>query len=159
MPEQAHSQPDQTRFGKVCHPSCIVCGAQNRESMRLSFSVGADGSVEAPFGCDADYQGYPDRLHGGVIAMLLDAAMTHCLFARHVRAVTARLNIRYRMAVRLGREASVRAKIVRETSPLYLLEAEIVQDGQVCAVAEAKFLEDTAHLPAKKTVAASESSV
>ena len=66
-----------------CHPSCVVCGTRNAGGLGLRFREEADGSVVASFPCDSQYQGYPDRLHGGVVSMLLDAAMTHCLFARN----------------------------------------------------------------------------
>jgi hypothetical protein len=36
----------------------------------------------------------------------------------------------------------VRARLARDLAPLYLLEAEMVQDGAVKAVATAKFMED-----------------
>jgi acyl-coenzyme A thioesterase PaaI-like protein len=85
------------------------------------------------------FQGYPDRLHGGVIAMLLDAGMTHCLFARNVAGLTAKLNIRYNQGVMLGISAMVRARVVDSEEPLYYLEAEVLQNGHVCAAAKATF--------------------
>ena len=143
MSSEIDERQAQPTFGSHCHPACIVCGTQNKGSMRLAFEDWEDGGVKATFACDAGYQGYPGRLHGGVIAMLLDAAMTHCLFARQIRAVTARLSIRYRLPVELGKKATVQARITRETRPLFGLYAEIVQAGQIRAAAEAKFLEES----------------
>jgi acyl-coenzyme A thioesterase PaaI-like protein len=85
-----------------CHPECLVCGSDRADGLALRFERQADGSVVAEFDCSAVFQGYPDRLHGGIVAMLLDAGMTHCLFARNIAGLTAKLNIRYHRAVILG---------------------------------------------------------
>jgi acyl-coenzyme A thioesterase PaaI-like protein len=105
----------------------------------LRFEQQADGSLTAEFQCSPAFQGYPDRLHGGVVAMLLDAGMTHCLFARNIAGLTARLSIRYNHGVMLGTSAMVRARIVDFEEPLYYLESEVRQNGHVCAVAKATF--------------------
>jgi len=65
--------------------------------------------------------------------------MTHCLFARQFRGVTAKLNIRYHRPARIERTAQVRAWVVGESPPLYLLRGELFQDGQLCASAEGTF--------------------
>lgn len=125
-------------FARRRHPLCIACGF-SPAGLGLAFRF--DGrEVTASFGCGARYQGYPDRLHGGVIATLLDAAMTHCLFAHGVTAVTATLDVRYRHPVPVGRDAEVRARIRETHDPLYVMEGEIVQGDQVRVTARAKFM-------------------
>jgi acyl-coenzyme A thioesterase PaaI-like protein len=96
--------------------------------------------VSAGFDCNPRYQGYPDRLHGGIIATLLDAAMTHCLFARQVRGVTAKLNIRYHLPALIEQPAQVRAWVVGEKAPLYVLRGELHQAGKLRVTAEGTFL-------------------
>ncbi len=128
-----------TELSRRCHPSCLVCGSERADGLALRFERQADGSVAAEFDCAAMFQGYPDRLHGGVVAMLLDAAMTHCLFARNVAGLTAKLSIRYHRAVVLGVPAVVHARVVDVGSPLYYLESEVVQDGAICAAAKGTF--------------------
>ena len=76
--------------------------------------------------------------------MLLDAAMTNCLFARNIQAVTGRLNVRFRHPVKLGANAVIRAWMVEQYPPLYLLKAELAQEGKVCALADAKFFQEEA---------------
>jgi uncharacterized protein (TIGR00369 family) len=126
-------------LSRRCHPSCLVCGSDRADGLAMRFEQQADGSVAAGFDCGEMFQGYPDRLHGGVVAMLLDAAMTHCLFARNVAGLTAKLSIRYHRAVMLGVSAVVRARVVDAGSPLYYLESEVVQDGALCAAAKGTF--------------------
>ncbi len=128
-----------TDLSRRCHPACLVCGNGRPDGLALRFEQQADGSVAAEFDCSAVFQGYPDRLHGGVVAMLLDAAMTHCLFARSIAGLTAKLAIRYHRAVMLGVPAVVRARLADSESPLYYLESEVIQNGAVCAAARGTF--------------------
>ncbi|MGB9624327.1 MAG: PaaI family thioesterase [Phycisphaerae bacterium] len=128
-----------TDLSRRCHPACLVCGNGRPDGLALRFEQQDDGGVAAEFDCSAVFQGYPDRLHGGVVSMLLDAAMTHCLFARRIAGLTAKLSIRYRRAVGLGVPAAVRARLVDAKPPLYYLESEVVQGGDICAAAKGTF--------------------
>jgi len=121
------------------HCTCIVCGRENDHGLHVQFRSEQDGSVVAAFHCDPVYQGYPEVLHGGVVASLLDGAMTNCLFAHGIVAVTAELTIRYLLPVRTGDEATVRAWVVKSSSRLQMLAAELLQGGEVRAKAHAKF--------------------
>lgn len=71
---------------------------------------------------------------------MLDASMGHWLFAHGLAGVTAELNIRFRHPIRLGMPATAIAQLKRASHPLYILEARIVQDGQVKARATGKFI-------------------
>lgn len=122
------------------HAACVVCGARNPRGLRMPFHVLADGCVEAAFACPTDLEGYPQLLHGGVIAALLDGAMTNCLFARGITAVTAELTIRYHIPVAVDRPATIRARLDHSAHGCHLLTAEMCQDGRAAATARAKFL-------------------
>jgi len=124
-----------------CHPSCFACGVRTGDGLGLRFTEESDGSVIGSFTCDGKYQGYPDRLHGGVIAMLADAAMTHCLFRHRIRALTGKLKLRFPRPVEVGLDATVRATLVKNSPPLFELEAEISQAGTVRATAKGLFME------------------
>jgi acyl-coenzyme A thioesterase PaaI-like protein len=126
------------------HPGCIVCSGSNARGLRLRFAATEGNVVKAEMDCDPSLEGYGGRLHGGVIAAALDGAMTHCLFALGRTAFTAELNVRFKLPVVTGRPATVRARLERDLGPLYVLAAELAQDGVVKATATAKFLEDGA---------------
>lgn len=128
-----------TDLGRRCHPLCLVCSGDRADGLGLVFRPLDDGSMVAEFECSPAFQGYPDRLHGGVVAMLLDAGMTHCLFARGVAGLTAKLSIRYTQGVVLGTSAEIRARVVECQGPLYYLASEVMQNGRVCAAAKATF--------------------
>jgi acyl-coenzyme A thioesterase PaaI-like protein len=132
---------------ETVHPGCILCGRENERGLRLRFGpdgIGDGHGVVAALECEPSLEGYPGRLHGGVIAAALDAAMTHCLLALGRTAVTAELTIRFRHPVLTGRPATVRAWLQRDMAPLYLIGAELVQDDLTKAVATGKFMEEDA---------------
>lgn len=136
---EIRTETEMTSYARHCHPACVACRNTDEGGLGLRFRGSPDGGVEAEFACDASYQSYPDRLHGGIVALLLDAAMTHCLFARDLHGLTARLTIRYRGKVDIGTPGVVRARLVRTAHRMYDLSAEFVQAGVVRAEAEARF--------------------
>jgi len=123
------------------HPNCVVCSLTNNKGLHLEFVSTNNGGITATFQCDEAFEGYPGVLHGGVISSILDGAMGHCMFARGQASVTAEMTIRFRHPVVTNQDATVSARIARSSHPLYLLEAEILQAGQVKVTAKAKFLD------------------
>jgi uncharacterized protein (TIGR00369 family) len=121
------------------HDRCFVCGCDNDHGLHLEFLNASDGSVTAEFQCNSTYQGYTDVLHGGVVATLLDGAMTNCLFAHQIVAVTAELTIRYLFPVYTGQRVTVKAWITKSSRHLHVLAAELTQDGKIYARALGKF--------------------
>jgi uncharacterized protein (TIGR00369 family) len=87
------------------------------------------------------YEGYNGMLHGGVISAIADGAMANCLFAHGIVAVTAELNVRFRHPVVLGTTLVVMARIIRRAETLFLLEANLLQDGEIKVKATGKFLQ------------------
>lgn len=121
------------------HPKCVVCSLANTKGLHLKFGVADDGSVMATFQCDETFEGYPGVLHGGVIASILDGAMGNCMFARGQATVTVEMKTRFRHPVATHQEATVTARITQFSHPLYILEAEVIQDGKVKATAKGKY--------------------
>ncbi len=124
-----------------------MCGASNTRGLHPDFAVTADGSVQADFHCADVLEGYPHILHGGVIASLLDGAMTNCPFAHGLVAVTAEVTIRFLRPVVTNRKALVRAWSEDSGLTLHRLGAELRQDGQLTATATGKFIQEW-HAPA-----------
>jgi len=129
------------RTRRTAHPSCIVCGRADECGLGLRFSVQQDGGVVAHFACRRHLQGYEGILHGGIVSALLDGAMTNCLFAHGITAVTGEMTIRFRHPIRLRTAVTVCGRIARSQWPLHVAEAQIVQDGRVMAKARGKFME------------------
>lgn len=69
--------------------NCFGCGAHNRLGMRMRFFVDQDGSVVAFPRLPRRFQGPHGFVHGGVIASVLDEAMSKAIHARvHGASIT-----------------------------------------------------------------------
>ncbi len=123
------------------HPDCVICGTRSGFGLGVSFQACAPGKVRAVFACHPLLQSYPETLHGGVTAALLDAAMTNCLFSLGIVAVTAELTIRYVSPINLQNDLELSATLDESHAPLHTLRAEVKQNGTAVARAKAKFFE------------------
>ncbi len=135
------TQAELARVRGEAHANCVVCGPPSECGFGLEFAVSQDGGVRATFGCDKRFEGYAGILHGGVVSCLLDGAMTNCMFAQGHERVTAELKVRFLHPVLIGEPATLRAWIACSRSRLHIVNAEIVQTGQVKATAVGKFME------------------
>lgn len=131
-----------TAHMKRAHAECFACGDLNPTGLKLEFQPIGKSRVSAECILGDEYQGYPGILQGGIVSTLLDSAMTNCLFADGIEAMTVRLNVRFREPVRVNRNVTVAAQLVRQRGRFYELKASIVQDGSQRATAEGRFLSD-----------------
>jgi acyl-coenzyme A thioesterase PaaI-like protein len=122
------------------HPRCVGCSRENKFGLGLEFRLRTDNGVEADFNCDLLYQGYTGFLHGGIASLLVDSAMANCLFAHQIKAVTARLIVRYLLPIKAGKPMRVQAWMREYEPPLYVLESKLVQESRVVVQATAKFI-------------------
>jgi uncharacterized protein (TIGR00369 family) len=123
------------------HPNCYVCATDRDSALAVTYVQQPNDEVIAEVDCPEDWEGYTGRVHGGIVASLVDGAMTNCLFAKGIVAVTADLHVRYRHPVELGQHALVRAEVVRSSPPLFLLKATIHQNDRLCITATGKFMQ------------------
>jgi uncharacterized protein (TIGR00369 family) len=138
------SKPDASQLAALraaAHPRCVVCSRANPSGLGLECTVMPDGSVQGEFVGSEVFEGYVGRLHGGVIAALLDGAMTNCLLAHGCEAFTAELTVRYRHPAAAKERVSIRAWRTDSRAALHLLRAELRQNGHVIATAVGKFME------------------
>jgi acyl-coenzyme A thioesterase PaaI-like protein len=122
------------------HPFCYVCSGSNPMGLALRYSQQPDGSVSATFVGNCALEGYSGLLHGGVIAAMLDGAMTNCLFAHDHRALTVELKVRYHAGVASSEEVRLSAELVDTSHGLFQLAASLTQGGVVKASATGKFM-------------------
>jgi uncharacterized protein (TIGR00369 family) len=122
------------------HAYCFICGDRNPRSLGLTFRPVDADTVCAEFQANPELQGYDGILHGGVIAALLDAAMTHCLFHRGIEAITGDLHVRFLHPVSCHTLLEVRARALSMKPPLYRVEAQLAHGPLVLARAEATFM-------------------
>ena len=123
------------------HPNCFVCAPENPFGLKLAFSRTDKNRVEATFPCGWFYQGFPGKVHGGIVSALLDGAMVHALMAEGIEAVTADLQVRFILPVELGLEARVIGENRLRKGTIHHLTASVEQGGQARATARARFFE------------------
>jgi len=136
-----HASTTEARPGlKESHRACFACGVCNPAGLKLHFEVDACGMASAVWQPSSAFQSYPDRLHGGVSATLLDSAMVHALSAKGIRGVTAELSIRYLQSVDLEQPLLVTGHVESKLHGVYLCRADVHQGGTHAVRATAKFM-------------------
>jgi uncharacterized protein (TIGR00369 family) len=89
------------------------------------------------FRLDERYQGAPGIAHGGIVALILDEALSKVSKFSGVSAVTAELNVHFLRPVRIGEEIRVEASNERvEGNQLY--HSGEIRDGMGRLLARAK---------------------
>lgn len=137
MPDTVHKQPNSRM--------CFVCGMRNPVGLKAFFYEQPDGSVLARFTGQEQHQGYPGRMHGGVISGVMDETIGRAIMIRlgpgqEVWGVTAELNVRFRRPVPLGVELTAVGRITRDTRLLFEGEGELLlPDGTVAVEARGKY--------------------
>ena len=98
------------------------------------------GCVQTRFDCPASLQSYDGILHGGIICLLLDAAMTNCGFSLGRSLVTGDLQVRFLHPVPIGESVLVESWVDDESDVLQIVRAKITLNGQIMARAVGKFV-------------------
>jgi acyl-coenzyme A thioesterase PaaI-like protein len=130
----------QEKRGEVnLHRNCFACGSNNGMGLKLKFYKQEDGTVFGNFFAHPKFEGYSGIIHGGIVATLLDSAMTHCLLMEHIPALTGRLSIKYSTPIRTGTAVKLEARIVDQVHEMFILEGKAFVDGKRVASAEAKY--------------------
>jgi len=122
------------------HDACFACGVANSIGLNLHFDVGNDGVASAVWRPSPAFRGYPGRVHGGVMATMLDSSIVHTLFARGIAGVTAEMNLRFLHPVNLRDPVTVRGWVESSRHGLYLCSAEARQNALIVVKASAKFM-------------------
>ena len=128
---------------------CFVCGDHNPYGLNARFYDLENGEVVAVFIAKKEHQSYPGRVHGGVIAAILDEATGRAichLDGPDSFGVTVELSIRYRKPVPYDTELKCVGRITRNTRLLFEAEGEVLlPDGTVAASAHAKYMKMDIH--------------
>ena len=129
---------------------CFVCGLENVAGVKVRFyeTVSAAGAPEllARFSGLPCHQGYPGRVHGGVLTGVLDETIARAInYGAGVNVerwgITAELTTRFLHPVPLDTEVSARGRVLTQTRRIFSGSGEILlPDGTVAVRAEGKFL-------------------
>jgi uncharacterized protein (TIGR00369 family) len=131
---------------------CFGCGLENRTGLRLKFFIDEDNNVTCRLRLAARFAGPPGHAHGGIIATLLDEAMSKSNRARGILAVTRLLEVQYLRPVPLGVHLTLTARHTGATGRRNHTEAQLADaSGQILATAKAVFITVTPELLQKAT--------
>jgi acyl-coenzyme A thioesterase PaaI-like protein len=123
---------------------CLVCGLKNNLGLKAHFYELENKELVGIFKPIEEHQGYPGRLHGGIISAILDETIGRAImidYEEDVWFVTVEFNVRFKKPVPLDREIKVEARIERETSRIYEGSGEIkLKSGEVAADAYGKYM-------------------
>jgi uncharacterized protein (TIGR00369 family) len=121
---------------------CFGCGPANAIGLQLEFLLTEDGAVVCLPTIPESFEGPPGYLHGGIIATLLDEAMSKTVRARGLKAVTGRMDIDYRRPVRSATPIRLEGRLLRSEGRKHWTEARILDArGHVLAEAKGIFIE------------------
>lgn len=130
---------DGRRYAFADH-HCFACGETNPIGMRLHIELG-EGTARTTWRVGADYVGWSDKAHGGIIATLLDEVMAWAPSSSDAWAVTAEMTVRYRSSASPGEELVATGRVVERRRRIYEVRGEVHgEDGRLVAEASGRYL-------------------
>jgi acyl-coenzyme A thioesterase PaaI-like protein len=129
---------------------CFICGVKNVAGVRVAFyeTANASGQPEilARFTGRFQHQGYPGRMHGGVITGVLDETIGRAINIGAGEAlpmtwgVTAELTVRFLQPVPLDAELTARGRITRQARRIFEGTGELyLPDGVIAVTATGRY--------------------
>lgn len=143
-------EPDLKPLAHGALNHCFGCGQANRMGLRLKFFVDEQHTIVCRVKLARRFEGPPRHAHGGVIATLLDEAMSKANRQFGVLAMTRQMEVEYLKPVPLGVSLLLTGRHVEKSGRKHHCEAELAsEDGMVLARAKALFIEVRPELPRK----------
>ena len=106
---------------------CLICGVDNGLGLHAHFYEMEDGKMISTFTFKEEHQSYPGRVHGGMIAAVIDETIGRLLWIEDPNgyAVTMKLNIEDHKPVPYGEPLKCVASLKRMSKMTFEGEAEI----------------------------------
>ena len=121
---------------------CFGCGQANRTGLRLKFFVDEQQTIFCRVRLARRFEGPPGHAHGGVIATLLDEAMSKANRQFGVLAMTRQMEVEYLKPVPLAAGLTLVGRHLEASGRIHRCEAEIANEsGVVLARAKGLFIE------------------
>jgi acyl-coenzyme A thioesterase PaaI-like protein len=116
-------------------PYCFGCSTKNPYGLKINFAV-KDDTVVGTFTSHEYHMGPPDAVHGGIIATLIDEAISY--FARTIikhDIRTMKEEIVFRNQAPIGETIYVEARLKEEKSRALILFAKVYSEDGIIAEA------------------------
>ncbi len=122
---------------------CLICGLENKLGLFTRFYETEGKEVVAVAVGRDEHQGYPGRMHGGIITALLDETIGRAVMIYDPDAwgVTAEITVRFKKPVPLEEELRIVGRIDKMGGKVFEGSGEMVlKNGTVAATAKGKFI-------------------
>ncbi len=130
---------DGRRYAFADH-NCFACGSTNPIGMRLEIELG-EGFARTSWVPGDDFVGWEGKVHGGLLATLLDEVMAWAPSSYDSWAVTAEMHVRYRSPANPGETLTATGRVTGRRRRIYEVRGEVrADDGRLVAEAEGRFL-------------------
>ena len=117
--------------------NCFVCSPNNAVGLRLDFYL--DGEIiRASWKPEDQYQGYPNILHGGIQATLLDEVASWAVYTvAGTGGVTSSMKIKYKKPVLIDKgKISLTAEIIEHKKRIMTMQTRLYDGkGTLCTEA------------------------
>ena len=142
MTTKAHTHGHGTKSVPLKKNYCFACGKDNPKGMHLKFTLDRERKhFVSNFRLSKRFTGPPGYCHGGIIATILDDAMSKLNKLRDVIAATSELRIEYLKPVPLRTPLRVESRELRKSGRRLVHTAEIInQEGKVLARGQGVFV-------------------
>ncbi len=121
---------------------CFACGMENPDGLRIKWKQ--EGMLmTAHFTPTKKYQGWKGIVHGGILATLLDEAMTRLAGLLYKSVVTAEMTVRYVKPAPIGEKLFVRGEVIDGSRKIIEMRSAIFasdESGILIAQASGKIL-------------------
>ena len=130
---------DGRRYAFADH-HCFACGSTNPIGMHLEIELG-EGTSRTTWVPGREYVGWEGKVHGGLLATLLDEVMAWAPSSYDAWAVTAEMQIRYRSPANPGEQLTATGRVTNRRRRIYEVHGEVRgADGRMVAEANGRFL-------------------
>ncbi len=130
---------DGRRYAFADH-NCFACGGSNPIGMHLAIELG-EGTASTTWLPGPNFEGWQEKVHGGLLATLLDEVMAWAPSSFDSWAVTAEISIRYRSPANPGEPLSARGWVTERRRRIYQVRGEVRgPDERLIAEAHGRFL-------------------
>ena len=127
---------------------CFGCGPENPEGLHLTFAIHAPDPINDPTSVtattivtlDRRHEGPPGYIHGGIIATLMDEAMSKLNRPLDVLAMTRHMEVDYLRPCPLHTPLTLTARHLRREGRKLFHTAELTLAGRTLATAKGFFL-------------------
>lgn len=128
---------------------CYICGMDNEQGLKAQFYNMEDNSVMTKFVYSEQHQSFPQRVHGGLIATMLDELAFRAAWVNDygLLGATMSMEIKYRKPVPYNVEIIGKGLVTKDLSKFFVSEVGLYDiEKNLLANATVKYIK----LPAEK---------